>query len=118
MGMKITAGRSGYVLAENAVYAKRLFERIRGLIGRRPIVEGEALVIPACRQVHTFFMRFPIDVVFADREGRVMGIAENLSPFSFSGYFWKAHFAVELPAGTARRASLAMGGLLLFKDGR
>ena len=115
--MKITVGQDGYVLAKNAVYAKSLFARIRGLIGYNTLAEGEALVIPSCRQVHTFFMRFPIDVVFVDRRGRVVGIAENLAPFSISGYYRKAHLAVELPAGAAARVSLSVGALLLLKDG-
>jgi uncharacterized membrane protein (UPF0127 family) len=118
MDMKITAGRDGCALASNAAYAGSLFARIRGLIGHSPLQDDEALVIPACKQVHTFFMRFPIDVVFTDREGRVVGIAENLSPFSFSCYYRKAYYAVELPAGAARHAGLSAGGMLLFEDGR
>ena len=116
--MKITVVQGGYVLAKNAVYAKSLFVRIRGLIGYNTLAEGEALVIPSCRQVHTFFMRFPIDVVFVDRKGCVVGIAENLAPFSVSGYYWKAHLTVEIPAGAVARASLSIGALLLVKDGR
>ncbi|MFA6666037.1 MAG: DUF192 domain-containing protein [Armatimonadota bacterium] len=115
--MEITVG-SGYVLSRNAVYAKSLLARIRGLISHRPLSDGEALVIPACRQVHTFFMRFSIDIVFANRDGRIVGIEGELPPSSFSGYHRKAYFAVELPAGAARRAGLEVGGMLLFKDGK
>jgi uncharacterized membrane protein (UPF0127 family) len=61
--------------------------------------------------VHTFFMRFAIDVVFLDRERRIVGISHTLRPWRVAGAR-RAHAALELPAGTAERHGLAIGDVL------
>ena len=56
------------------------FERMRGLLWRDGLPEGDVYVFPHCGSVHTFGMRFAIDVVFLDRDGRVLSIRENVRP--------------------------------------
>jgi uncharacterized membrane protein (UPF0127 family) len=69
-------------------------------MGRESMNRGEALVIPRCRQVHTFGMNFPIDVVFLDRRGVVVRNCSRMNPRRVSPYVYRARDAVELPAGT------------------
>ncbi len=57
-----------------------VFERMRGLLGRDGLPEGEVYVFPHCGSVHTFGMRFAIDIVFLDRDGRVLSFRENVRP--------------------------------------
>ena len=64
------------------------------------IEQGEALVIPRCRQVHTFGMRFAIDVLFIDRSGEVVRASRWLKPYRLSPPAWGSNTAIEFPAGT------------------
>ncbi len=83
-----------------------------GLMGRRSLARGAALVFPGEKGVHTHFMRFPIDVVFYDRAGLVVDVAHTLRPWRFSAYRRKASGVIELPAGTARATGTSVGDRL------
>lgn len=80
------------------------FDRMRGLIGR-PLREGEALLIPSCRQVHTFGMRDPIDVIFCDGDFRVVHVVREMSPRRVSPVRWDARSVIELRSGAAREVA-------------
>jgi uncharacterized membrane protein (UPF0127 family) len=78
--------------------------RMQGLLGTSGIDEGHGLVLKPCSMIHTWFMRYAIDVVFVDRDGRIVRTFEELAPFRLAWGGWRAHMAVELPAGSVRRA--------------
>jgi uncharacterized membrane protein (UPF0127 family) len=61
--------------------AEGFFARARGLIGRPPPAPGEGLLIPKCNAIHTFFMSYPIDAVFLDKEGRAVKTVRNIRPW-------------------------------------
>jgi uncharacterized protein len=85
-----------------------MLPRMRGLLGRKNLPSGEGMLIRPAPSIHTFFMRFPIDVVFLSRQGEVLKIAENVAP-------WRArscrhsYVVLELAAGEAGRRGLAVG---------
>ena len=58
----------GRVVVEHCLIAARPLRRMRGLLGRRSLPGGEGILLQPAASIHTFFMRFPIDVVFLDRE--------------------------------------------------
>jgi uncharacterized membrane protein (UPF0127 family) len=95
----------GTVLADKVNLARSFQSRLIGLIGRKYLEKGSGLILPDCNAVHTFFMRFPIDVLFLDGEGRAVGRLENLPPWRISPFFWKAKTCIELPAGTLHNSS-------------
>ena len=64
-----------------AKVAKTLFERMRGLIGSKRPPAGEGMLITNCKAIHTFFMSFPIDAVFLDRDGRVVKEVRGIAPW-------------------------------------
>lgn len=82
--------------------------RLVGLLGRRALAPEQALLIVPCNNVHTFFMRFAIDVVFLDREGVVLSVVPALLPWRVAAA-WRAHACLELAAGGAARLGLAPG---------
>jgi uncharacterized membrane protein (UPF0127 family) len=86
--------------------------RLRGLLGRRGLEAGEGLLIPRTSSVHTHFMRFAIDVVFLDADGRVAKIARGLRPWRFTGARG-AKDVLELPSGRCDRVGLREGALLV-----
>ena len=83
--------------------------RARGLIGREDF-EG-AMVLRPCRQVHTFAMKFPIDVAFCDRDGTVLHTA-TMHPRRVSRFVWRAQFAIEARAGSFERWKLQLGDVV------
>ena len=107
--MKIINKTQGTVLAENAKKADTVFSRLKGLLGRHSIDSEEALIITHCRSIHMVFMKFPIDVVFVDRNDKVIGLVENIKPFQMSPYFFCSSAAIELPAGKIKKSCSQKG---------
>ena len=102
---------SGRTLAR-AVMADTPAARMIGLLRHAGLPRGEGLVLRPCSSVHTWFMRFAIDVVFLDRGSTVLRTVDTLRPFGLAWGGWKAAMAIELPAGTLREAGVAVGDQL------
>ena len=81
---------------------------MKGLLGRSSLPPGEGLLLKPAGSVHTFFMRFPIDVVFLDRELHVVAVAPELRAWRTAGRRG-AKAALELPAGEAARRGIKSG---------
>jgi uncharacterized membrane protein (UPF0127 family) len=92
--------RTGRPCASAVEIAGTSEARRRGLLGRDALAPSAALVIAPCAAVHTWFMRFAIDVVFVDRGGRVVKIVRRLRPWRMAASF-RAYAVVELAAGGA-----------------
>ena len=90
----------GTILATRLEAAHSSATRRKGLLGREGLLPGEGLWIAPCESVHTFFMRFPIDLVYLDRQNRIRKVRHSVGPWRVSGCF-SAHSVLELPAGTA-----------------
>ena len=102
---------TGTVLARRCVLAATPWLRLRGLLGR-PLPAGTGLLLPRTRSVHTWGMRYPIDVLFLDGEDVIVRIVGPLAPWRAAGAR-AARATLELPAGTAAAAGLAPGDRLL-----
>jgi uncharacterized protein len=92
-------------LAQEADLAQDPFSRMKGLLGRKDLPKDHALIIRPCNQVHMFFMRFPIDVLFVDKNNIVVGLVENIKPGHLSPIFFGSHFVIELPSGVIQVTS-------------
>ena len=79
-------------------------------MGRRTLGEDEGLLIEPCSSIHTMFMRFAIDVIFLDKERRVVKVATV--PQFRASLGRGSHAVLEVPAGTAERKGLKVGDLL------
>ena len=110
--MKIINQDKNALLAQNASVACTIFARMKGLLGRKNLEEGEALIIKSCNSIHTFFMRFPIDVLFLDRNNRVVEVISAMKPFRISSIYFKADFVIELPANIIQKSSTSVGDLI------
>lgn len=104
----------GTVACERCVVAATAPARMRGLLGRDGLEDGEGLLIRPTNSVHMFFMRFAIDVVFLDRELVVRKVIEVLRPWRMAGCRG-ARAALELPAGTASRRGITVGERLTLE---
>jgi uncharacterized protein len=89
--------------------------RLVGLLAHDSLADGKGLVITPCGAVHTWFMKFSIDVLFLDRADTVVRVASCLPPFRLAWGTRRAVATIELPAGTAARAGVAEGMRLTVK---
>ena len=105
--------RTGDVLATSVRGAFDSATRRLGLLKRDSFPAGEALVIAPTQAVHTFFMKFPIDLVYVRGDGTVVKVVEHLRPWRVSGAV-RAYGVIELPAGTLARTPVEVGdGMVL-----
>jgi uncharacterized membrane protein (UPF0127 family) len=100
---------SGRVLAARLERPRTFVGRGLGLMFRRTLPAGTGMWIAPCNGIHTFFMRFPIDVVFMDRRQRVVRVRPALRSWRMVPLVLRAHSVVELPAGTLEGVPLPPG---------
>jgi len=89
----------GTILAAKLELAGSGESRRKGLLGRESLLPGGGLWIVPCESVHTFFMRFAIDLVYLDRKHKVRKVRSSVGPWRMSACL-SAHSVLELPAGT------------------
>jgi uncharacterized membrane protein (UPF0127 family) len=104
----------GTLLADKVHLADTPRSRRIGLLKRDGIERGEGLWIYPTQAIHTFWMRFPIDVVFLDRRCRVKRVYHQIVPFRLTRIVWGAQSALELPAGVLSESQTDTGDELLF----
>jgi uncharacterized membrane protein (UPF0127 family) len=83
--------------------ANHFLSRLRGLMWKKVLPDNTGLMITPCNSVHCFFMKFPIDVVFVDKDHRVVHIISNMKPGSISQIVKKAKYVVESNANTVSK---------------
>lgn len=103
---------NGSVVADHVEVADTLWSRFMGLMFRRELLPGHGLAIRPCNSIHMFFMRFALDVVFVDADGRVVRVLDSIRPWRASSLVRGAKAAIELPAGTAARSVVVPGMVL------
>jgi len=111
--LQVTNTSRSSVLATHLEVADTGPKRNKGLLGREGLSPGEGLWIVPCESVHTFFMRFPIDLVYLDRNNTVRKVRSAVGPWRLSACF-SAHSILELPAGTIRGTQTQPGDVLQF----
>lgn len=99
-------------LATSVEVADTFNKRLRGLIGRRTLGPGEALLLTPCQCVHTWFMLFPIDLVYLDAKWQVLATVEALRPFRFGPLILKTCCILELPGFLLRTTGTVPGNNL------
>jgi uncharacterized membrane protein (UPF0127 family) len=104
----------GPVVCEDGVVAATAWSRSKGLLGRAGLAEQEGLWIQPTSSIHMWFMRFPIDVVWAAGDGRVLKLVENIRPWRMS-FCRGAKVALELPVGAIARSGVQVGDHLAIE---
>jgi uncharacterized protein len=111
--LKVLNLSRGTVLATCLEVANTGPKRNKGLLGRKGLAPGEGLWIVPCESVHTFFMQFPIDLVYLDRNNRIKKVRAGVPPWRLSACL-SAHSILELPSGTIRESQTQAGDTLEF----
>ncbi len=97
------------VVVECAHVAHGRWERMVGLLGRTSLADGEGLLLRGTHSVHTFGMRFAIDVLYLDPANRVLRSVSALPPNRIAPWHWGVHSVLELRAGTLARSQTQIG---------
>lgn len=103
----------GLTVASRALRAGTFWSRFQGLMGKRSFEVGEALIIEPCSGVHTYFMRFAIDVFHVAADGRILRIIPNMRPWRLGPMVRGSRFVVELPAGAALASGTREGDVII-----
>ncbi len=106
--------RTQGVVADHLLTAFDSTSRRQGLLGRDGLPEGTALIIAPSNAVHTFFMRFPIDILFVRRDGSVIKARSAVRPWRVAGSL-RAFAVIELPAGSLVHSETTTGDRLICR---
>ncbi len=100
--MMATVKKKGQLqpLATKIEVANGVYSRMKGLMFRNGLAGADGLLIHPCNSIHTFFMRFPIDVVFLGSEGKVVKVIRNMPPWRLSWIYFSARSVLEMAGGT------------------
>lgn len=104
----------GTVVASRVDRTRHLIDRLFGLLARPGLRPDEGLWLVPCRAIHTFGMRYAIDVVYLDRELVVVAVQESLPPFRIGRLVTSAHSVLEALPGTVAASRTAVGDQLHY----
>lgn len=110
--IRITNTTRATTLAERCGVANTFWTRLRGLMGRSALEPGSGLLIFPEWSIHTFFMRFPIDVLFLDRSNRVLTLHTAMPPNRPYAGAWGGYAVLELPAGSIAASQTSTGDVI------
>ena len=96
-------------IAGDVSVAKDVLKRMKGLLGKRVMSQGSALLIVPCKGIHTIGMKFPLDAIFLDKNSRVTSLREDLAPNRITRFYFHAVSVLELPAGTIASTGTRIG---------
>ena len=104
----------GEVFLEDVIEARSMMERMRGLLGRKGLPAGTGMLIDPCGSIHTFYMKFDLDVVFLDSEDRVVKLQKSIGPgrMAFGGY--SARKILEMESGKVDMQRIREGSQVKF----
>ena len=107
--MKIVNISKDTILADKAEMADTFFKRLIGLLNRKSLNKGEALILSPANSIHSFFMRFNIDVLFLDKSNKVVASLPSFKPFRLSPLYFQSASVIELPESTIRMTNTQSG---------
>ena len=113
--MKIQISYGDKIISKNILIAETLVDRLIGLMFREKLVGSDGLLLNPCRSIHTFFMRYNLDIVFISSNNKVIKIIRDIKPWRMTWIYFRANKTLELPSGKLPM-DLKEGDLLEVKD--
>lgn len=102
-------------LALWGVMADNFSTRLKGWLSNKKVDFNEAIIIFPCNMVHSLGMKIPIDVIFVDKNGKIVHLMEDMQPGKISPRVRKAHYVIELPAGKIKASATCIGHRILLE---
>lgn len=110
--MKVINLSNNAILGNNIKFADSFILRLLGLIPKKVLHKGEGLIIKPCNSIHMLFMNFSIDVLFLDKDCKVIYLLENFKPWKISRIIKGSAFVIELPAETIKYTNTKIGDII------
>lgn len=99
----ILKDQSGEIICQKMVTASQLFDRMKGLMFSLELPDCDGFLIAPCNSIHTFFMLYKLDVLFLDRDFKVIKAVYDLSPWRMTWIYFRAHQVLEMKAGSMKK---------------
>ncbi|MGB2805797.1 MAG: DUF192 domain-containing protein [Candidatus Zixiibacteriota bacterium] len=112
----VNVSKEGTIVARRVEWAGTSAQRRRGLLGRSGMDPEEGIYIVPCEGIHTFRMKFPIDVAFLGKDGHVLVVHHSLKPNRISRIVLRAQGVLELSAGRLRATDTEVGDIIEFRE--
>jgi uncharacterized protein len=113
--MRLVLARNGNIVAEEVQSAFTFFRRLKGLMFTKSLPSGSCLHIRPCRSVHTFFMKYTIDILYLDAKNNIIGVEANLKPGKLGAIYPNSVSVIELPEGTIQQNGIQIGQAVWFE---
>ncbi len=113
--MEILNRTKNRVLADDVLMSSSFLNRLKGLLGRSSIKINQAMLLRPANSIHTFFMRFPIDILFINENNIIIKAYRNMKPFKLTGIYFKSSFVIELHSGIIDSTQTTEGDLIQIK---
>ncbi len=110
--MKIINVSKNTILADEAKMADTFFTRLVGLLNRNSLEKSEALILAPSNCIHSFFMRFTIDVIFLDKAGKIIDALPSFKPFRLSPIYFNSRTTIELPESKIQATQTQPGDII------
>jgi uncharacterized membrane protein (UPF0127 family) len=113
--MRLVYAGNGNILADEVLNAYTFFRRLKGLMFTKSLPSGCCLHIRPCRSVHTFFMKYAIDILFLDAHDNIVGVEVSLKPGKLGSFHKNTASVIELPEGTILENRIQIGKAVRFE---
>jgi uncharacterized membrane protein (UPF0127 family) len=107
--MKAVNLSNGTEIANEISKAYTFFTRLKGLMFSKSLPEGHGLHIQPCQSIHTFFMNYPLDVLYLNKELEIIGLEEEIMPSKIGQVYKNGNSVLELPRGTIQKSGTKVG---------
>jgi uncharacterized protein len=111
----IICKKNNLVISDNVKYADTFFLKLKGLLVRNSIDKNECLIILDAKQIHSFFMKFSIDIIFLDKNKRVIALYNDFSPYKLTKIFFNSKYVLELHKGAIKEKNIQINDELVFE---
>ncbi|HKG26077.1 MAG TPA: DUF192 domain-containing protein [Thermomicrobiales bacterium] len=111
---RVVNTRTGRVVGTAIEEAKGPWQSFRGVMFRKGLPDGHGMLFRPAKGIHTQFMRFPIDLIFLDKQNQVVKVRPSMRPWRFD--FSNAAAVIEMTGGTAETVDVRVGDRLEFQS--
>lgn len=112
MTVKLKNLSKDIIVLDDIEIADKFISRLKGLLGKDNLREGQGLKIEPCSSIHTMGMKFPIDVVFVNKDHKIVHIIKDMKPYRLSPIIPKSFYVIETFGGTISNENLEIGDLI------
>lgn len=110
--MKVYNSSKNNLIADDVKIAQNFFTRSFGLLLRKSLSENEGLIIKPCCSIHTFFMKFNIDVLFVNKQNQIVALYENVKPRRILPIHLNSFYVIELASSSISAKNIEKGDLI------